>query len=64
MTVEDALLAFCAPEPLQGYRGGKGEETAATRSLHIARCPRVLILHLKVFAYSQHGAPACRAGLA
>ncbi len=55
-TLEDALAAYCAPEALDDYRNVKGEGTAATRTLHIARAPQLLLIHLKLFAFTERGA--------
>jgi ubiquitin C-terminal hydrolase len=54
-TVEEALAAYCAPEPLESFRDAKGVTTAATKSLHVARAPRVLLIHLKNFAFTERG---------
>ena len=54
-TLEDALSTYCAPEALKGFQGARGEETSASRSLHIAEAPRVLLLSLKLFRFTQRG---------
>ena len=56
-TLEDALSSYCAPEALEGFQGARGEETSASRSLHIAEAPRVLLLSLKLFRFTQRGPP-------
>jgi hypothetical protein len=57
LTLEDALGAYCAAEALEGFHA-RGEETAASRSLHIAEAPRVLLLHLKLFRFTERGSSA------
>ena len=54
-TLEDALCSYCAAEALEGFQGARGEETSASRSLHIAEAPRVLLLHLKLFRFTDRG---------
>ena len=64
LTLEDALSSYCAPEALEGFQGARGEETSASRSLHVAEAPRVLLLSLKLFRFTQRGPspalPRCR----
>ena len=55
-TLEHALAAYCAPEALAEFRDVRGEDTAATRAMQIAHAPRVLLIHLKLFAFTEHGA--------
>ena len=58
LTLEDALSSYCAPEALEGFQGARGEETSASRTLQIAEAPRVLLLSLKLFRFTQRGSLA------
>ena len=58
-TLEQALAAYCAPEALSEFRNVRGEDTPATRAMQIARAPRVLLIHLKLFAFTERGACPC-----
>ena len=57
-TLEDALSAYCTSEALEAFKGARGEETSASRSLHVAQAPHVLLLHLKLFRYTDRGPSA------
>jgi len=50
-TIEDALTLFMSPEQLEGYQDKRNVEVSAQKQTTIEQLPRVMLLHLKRFAY-------------
>ena len=53
-SVEEALAAFAAPETIPDYANSRGVVEGAVRTLAL-RPPPLLLIHLKLFAYTARG---------
>ncbi|BDA47004.1 probable ubiquitin carboxyl-terminal hydrolase 10 at C-terminar half [Coccomyxa sp. Obi] len=54
-SVSDALHAFTSPETIHGYKVRDGSEPVTARKVvQLYALPRILVLHLKRFAYTGH----------
>ena len=54
-SIADALQSFCKPEILDVFKDAHGVQTSASKMLRLERLPRILLLHLKLFSYTQAG---------
>jgi len=55
LTVGDALASFFGSENLEEFKDARGAMTSARLSTRLDRVPRVLVLHMKIFGFSDSG---------